>query len=163
MTRKNVPLETIMLLRRISKSKEFDPLRFFQENATLVPIEYLEEETTNQELFTNTLGLADRMKRQNCNVIFWEGFAVTKQRIAKRHFWIKADKKHFSLSRRDSPYMEVWGIPIPDLALTICTLSAAITTSNGCLGVICSLPKHEQIELAWLIHSPHNKEAPVSF
>ena len=150
-------------MRAMPKSDEFDPLQFFMECANPVSVGFIEEESTDDDLFMNTLGLAARVKQKENEIVFWEGFALDQNRIARRHFWVEADGQHLSLSRSGVELVSaMWGVPIPDMALTICTMSAVITTSNGCIGVTSLLPPDEQKELAWILNEPHNEKTPVT-
>ncbi len=157
-----MPLEINMIMRPLVKSIEFDPLGFFIDCAKHVSLEFTKRQPQD-DLFLETLTLAVELKKKHEGVVFWEGFGLTDKRIAKRHFWIAVGNRHISLANENSIFMETWGVPIPELALALCTMSAAITTSNGCIGVINSLPENEQKELAWLLYEPHNQKTPVTF
>ncbi|WP_285905175.1 hypothetical protein [Pseudodesulfovibrio pelocollis] len=147
MTNPKMPLEISFLIRSTQRSRFFDPQAIFEDKAKAHSLEFVEGPCNEVDLFEKTLALAALLD-ESLELNFWEGFYLTKQRIAKRHFWINYGERHISIKREDAtPETLFWGIRIPEAILTVCTLSAPITTSRGCLDILATFPDHELEQL----------------
>lgn len=152
--RAKFPLEITMLLRGFPESGMFSPRQYFEGCALPFPLEFENGGTTAEDMLFDTMVMAQRHQDDvGLQIICYEGFFIdAKNRMPMRHIWIQVGGRHVSLQRKDcSTPKQAWGVPIPSLAIGLCTMKGLPPTPKLCLEMIPGLPSEEQTELAWMI------------
>lgn len=160
MTTNSLPLAIQMRIRILDRPGPFNAFEYFTLHSSRCDLTLLEQRSTPRTLFYDTLKLAERIRGEESDVVFFEGFRIHGTGVPVRHFWIRVNGQHQSLTVENVPAAsEFWGLGIPSKVLTYCTLSATISIEHGVLNVLSELPYEKIVTVAWFLSPPVDPNA----